>query len=72
MRGLDLNQRPLGYEPIADLHALRRATAQHRKNARLPPPTLAPAVGRWRQFSGRNLVAGLRISVIVISSIGAS
>src|SRR5262245_33699416 len=44
LRGLDLNQRPLGYEPIADLHALQRATALHRKNTRLPPPTLAPAV----------------------------
>src|SRR3972149_255928 len=57
LRGLDLNQRPLGYEPIAGLHALQRATARRRKNARLAPSTLAPAVGRWGQFSGRNPVA---------------
>jgi hypothetical protein len=52
-----VNQRPLGYEPIAGLHALQRATALRRENARLLPSTLAPAVGRWRQFSRRNPVA---------------
>ena len=45
---------PLGYEPIAGLHARQRATARRRKNAGLAP--LARAVGRWKQFSGRNPV----------------
>jgi hypothetical protein len=52
-----LNQRSLGFEPIAALDGLQGARAQHRENARLAPSTLAPAVGRWRQFSGRNPVA---------------
>jgi DNA-binding response OmpR family regulator len=46
-----------GHEPIAALHALQSATARRRKNAGLAPSTLAPAVGRWRQFSGRDPVA---------------
>jgi hypothetical protein len=57
LRGLDLNQRPLGYESIAGLHALQRATARRRENAQLAPSTLAPAGRRWWQFSGRNPVA---------------
>jgi hypothetical protein len=52
-----LNRQPLGYEPIVGLHALQRATARRRENARLAPATLALAVGRRRQFSGRNPVA---------------
>jgi hypothetical protein len=55
--GLDLNQRPLGYEPIAALHALQRATAPPRKNTELTPSTLAPPVRCCGQFSGRNPVA---------------
>jgi len=31
LRGLDLNQRPLGYEPIASLHVLQRGTTQHKR-----------------------------------------
>ena len=57
LRGLDLNQLPLGYEPIAGLHALQRATARRRENAQLALSTLAPAGRRWWQFSGRNPVA---------------
>jgi hypothetical protein len=68
LRGLDLNRRPLGYEPIAGLHALQRATARRRENAQLAPSTLAPAGRRWWQFSGRNPVADARLRVLRVQA----
>src|SRR5262249_54931809 len=43
LRGLDLNQRPLGYEPIADLHGIQGDTAQFRKDARLLLSAFGPS-----------------------------